>query len=513
MVATIDHLASQAGLAALQAGGSAADAAIAANAVLAVVAPHCCGLGGDLFAVVHPGPGREPVALNASGRAGSGADASRLRDQGHGMVPPFGDVRAGPVPGCVDGWLALHERFGRLPMVKLLEPARGYATEGFPVSPTLRAAAPAVADRQGAGELAVAARSEPGALIRRPGLGDTLQAVGERGRAGFYGGDPRRWLLELGDGEYAPADLDQFQAEWVEALEAPAWGRHLWTAPPNSQGYLTLAAAWIANGLPLPQDPREPSWAHLLVEAARQAGYDRPEVLHEGADGHLLLDPLRLEARRDAIDVERAAGQSWTAALGDTIGLVAVDADGMGLSLLQSNASSFGTELVIGGTESFLHNRGVGFSVEAGHPAEYGPGRRPPHTLSPLVVTSPDGRLEAVMATMGGDSQPQILLQLLARMFVAGEDPASALAAGRFALVGGGAGPRGFSTWDGAPSKVAVEGHAEPSWAPGLASRGHEVTTMMAFDHTFGHAQVIVCGDVLAGAADPRPETGAASGW
>jgi gamma-glutamyltranspeptidase/glutathione hydrolase len=520
MVAAIDHLAAGAGVEMLRRGASAVDAAIATSAVLAVTSQHLCGLGGDLWAVVHPGPGHEPVALNASGRSGSGADPDRLRRAGHEAVPGQSDPAAVPVPGCVDGWVALHERFGRLPLAELLRPAQHYAVDGFPASPGLVASLPRVvalpdaADYREPGPLAV------GTLVRRPGVGRVLAGIGEGGRDAFYGGEFGAGLLRLGAGEYVEADLARSQADWVAPLGADAWGHRIWTAPPNSQGYLTLAGAWIADGLALPEDPGDPAWAHLLIESARQAGHDRLDVLHEGADGHALLDPSVLATRRAAVDPDRAAALGLPAAAGDTIALCAVDADRQGVSLIQSNASGWGSGLIVPGVRIFLHNRGRGFSLQPGHPAEYGPGRRPPHTLSPTLVTAPGGDLRAVLGTMGGDSQPQILLQLLARLLHGGQDPAEAVAAGRFSLSvppgpDGLAAGDGFDTWRHA-GRVAVhlEGQAPAGWAAGLSARGHDVVVDESWSSAFGHAHLIDVGaEVLAGGSDPRPRAGGAAGW
>jgi gamma-glutamyltranspeptidase/glutathione hydrolase len=518
MVCTIDGVATLAGLGILQAGGSAADAAVAASAVLAVTSPHACGMGGDLLAVVHPGPGRRPEALNASGRSGSGADADRLRADGFTAMPFRDDIRSVPVPGCVDGWVALHARHGRLPIEQVLEPARRYATEGFCASPGLLASLtlarslrqhPDAADFDGA--------SRAGQLVRRPGVGRALAAIGEAGRDGFYLGEFGNNLLALGAGEYQPDDLATPQAEWVTALDAPAWGHRLWTVPPNSQGYLTLAGAAIASGLDLPADPDDPGWAHLLVEAARQAGWDRTAVLWEGAVGSDLVAEAHLARRRAAIDSDRTVAISGEAPYGGggTIGLTVVDGDRMGVSLLQSNAAGFGSHLIVPGVRIFLQNRGIGFSLVPGHRAEYGPRRRPPHTLSPLLVTDDDGTaLSAAAATMGGDSQPQILLQLIARLLVSGQSPGPAMAAARFALTS--PQPRtGFDTWsERGQVRVLVEGHAPVAWSSGLAARGHEVVPVAPFESAFGHAHLIaVRDDHLAGAADPRPRTALAAGY
>ena len=331
------------------------------------------------------------------------------------------------------------------------------------------------------------------------------------GRSGFYEGAFGRGLLRLGAGEYTGPDLEAVNAEWVDPLEIDAWGQRIWTVPPNSQGYLTLAGAWIAAGLPLPDDSRDPLWAHLTIESARQAAYDRQEVLHEHANGAGLIAPERLAPRRAAIDVDRAAVFDEAATPGGTIFLSAVDAGRQGVSLIQSNAAGFGAHLVEPETGTFLHNRGIGFNLLPGHPAEYGPRRRPPHTLSPALVTDPDGRLRTVIGTMGGDSQPQILLQLLARLGPGGEAVGDAIAAPRWALQST-SGPSGFHTW-GARGQVgvALEPGSPSGWADGLRRRGHLVTVT---PDNYGHAHAIAChDDHLEGASDPRSLAGAAAGY
>lgn len=512
MVCSVDHLASQAGVAMLRHGGSAADAAVAASAVLAVTTQHMCGMGGDLFALVAHSNGGPPACLNAAGRAGSGADPGRLRSEGHSRMPFSGDIRSVPVPGCVDGWVTLHEAHGRLPLADVLEPARRYAADGFPASQTLAASVARVAGIPGAGDYALSDPIRPGAILRRPGVARTLATIAAEGRDGFYQGEFGAGLLELGRGEYQPTDLQTSLARWVDPLGVDVWGTRLWTVPPSSQGYLILAAAWIAEGLPLPDDPGDPAWAHLLIEAARQAGHDRLDVLSDSADGADLIHPERLLPRRASIDPGRAATLGDTYSAGGTIYLCAVDSERMGVSLIQSNASGWGAGIFEPATGISLQNRGVGFSLIDGHPAEYRPGRQPPHTLSPAVVTDGDGRLRMTIGTMGGDSQPQVLLQLLARLLSHGHSPAEAIAAGRWALTAAGEGG-GFDTWEQRGQvAVAVEGHAS-SWAPGLIQRGHSVRVTDPFGHGFGHAHVIENrGDHLAGASDPRSRGGAAQG-
>ncbi len=531
MVASIDHLASGAGITMLRAGGSAADAAVAASAVLAVTAQHTCGMGGDVWALVHHTPGEPPAALNASGRAGSGADPQTLRDEGHVAMPVVGDPRSIPVPGCVDGWLALHDRFGRLPLTQILEPAIGLAEDGFPLSPAAAAAAKRLADVPNADDYFGAPKA--GTVIRRPGVARALRAICKDGRAGFYQGEFGEDLLALGqpqDGqtnraaEYQESDLAVPLADWVEPLQIDAWGHRIWTVPPNSQGYLTLASAGIAAALDVPADIDDPLAVHLLAEAAKQAAYDRVDVLHEHADGNELLAPDRLHARQAAISPTAVSSVgAWPQRSGDTNYLAAVDADRMGVSLIQSNASGWGAHCFTARTRISLQNRGIGFSLEPGHAAEYGPGRRPPHTLAPALVQTLNGGLRSVLGTMGGDNQPQVVLQLLARLLHGGANAGEAIAAGRWYWTQPGASL--FETWAGpAPLQLVLEGHAgTDALQADLAARGHDVVRSRSFEDSFGHAHVIMVDDaqsgsatrggVLCGASDPRMLTSSAQGY
>ena len=510
MVSTVDHLATGVGVDLLRRGGSAADAAVGANAVLAVTSPHMCGPGGDVWALVHDGGSGPPAALDAAGFTGSGADPDRLRAQGLDEMPLHGDVASVTVPGAIDGWLALHDRYGRLPLADVLAEAIRIAGGGFVVSPLLAERAGEVAGAEGNTDIPAGLRA--GTVVRRPGTARAFSAIVEDGRDGYYGGEFGEGLLALGEGEYTPDDLSRPIARWVQPVRAEAFGHVLWTVPPTSQGYLTLAGAWIADGLDL-GDTDDGRWVHLLIEAASQVAHDRVRVLYDGADGQALVDPARLGPRRDAIDPERASNVAAPAAMGDTTYLCAVDGDGMGVSLINSNANGFGSLLVAGTTGIFLHDRGLGFNLVPGHPAEYRPGRRPPHTLSPALVTDPDGSLRQVLGTMGGDSQPQILLQLLARTLGLGQSPGAAIRAPRWVL-----GPddhdAGFATWrPGQGRRVLVE-DAATGWHESLAARGHTTALRDDTPHSFGHAHLIEVTDqgTFAGAADPRAAIGVAAG-
>jgi gamma-glutamyltranspeptidase/glutathione hydrolase len=511
-VAAANHLAAQAGAAMLERGGTAADAAVATAAAMAVTSPHLCGVGGDLFAIVVD-PSGAPAALNASGRAGSGADAARLRSGGHARMPFRDDINTVTVPGFIDGITTLHARFGSLALADVLAPAIGLARGGFPVSVTLADASHVLAPA-----VRAAAFGAPDTLVRGrrltiPGVGRTLADVADGGRDAFYEGSPGTALRALGEGLFSAEDLRTLQADWVQPLSLRAFGRRLWTIPPNSQGYLALAGAWIAEQVGVPEDPADDAWAFVLVEAARQAAHDRLAVLNDAADGAALISPERLAPRAQAIRDQASRGLADVYSDGDTTYLCAVDGDRTGVSLIMSNAAGFGSHLMLDEHGIFLHNRGMGFSLQDGHPAEFGPGRRPPHTLSPVAVTREDGTLDAVLGTMGGDAQPQIVLQLLARMLIAGEDPGTAVGAPRWGLTREES--NGFDVWEREdPPIVALEHGAPPAWAQGLRRRGYRIYEAEPGDGGFGHAQAIqvAADDILRGAADPRPYDGACVG-
>lgn len=502
VVCSVDPLVSGIGRDVLANGGNAVDAAIAAGAALTVVAPHLCGLGGDLFALVHVPGEAAPAYLNASGRAGSGADPEGLRAEGHRVMPFRNDLSSTTVPGCVDGWFAMHERYGTRPMDELLAPAIALASGGWPATAMLAAAGKVLEGVEGAEDLV---GLEAGATVKRERTAAALRAAAAGGRDGFYLGDFGQGLIELGQGLFSEADLAASQADWEDPLSVEAFGHRIWAAAPNSQGYLLLLALAIADRLELPADPSDPLWAHYLVEASRQAGYDRPERLFEGADVSDLLASAAERAAR--ISPERKAAVPVHQAAGGTTYMAVLDGNGMGVSYIQSNAAGFGTWLFEPRTGIGLQNRGTGFNLEPGHPAEFGPGKRPPHTLVPALVTRGDGSLRLVAGTMGGDSQPQIVAQLIARVLLGGESVGAAVGAPRWRLHPG---ETGFGTWTGVYDvDVEIEVGAPEAWSAGLGERGHAAVSAAA-GSGFGHAHLIEVDEEgrAEGAADPRAETG-----
>lgn len=509
VVVSADQLATQAGMWTFAQGGNAVDAAVAANAAIAVTGPHMCGMGGDLFALVST-PDSSVHGLNASGRAGSGADAEALRSEGHREMPFRHDIRTVTVPGCVDGWAQLLERFGRLSLGTVLQPAIRLAADGFPASPLLVGSL-ALLDAAGREQLAElsAQATRVGAPVRRPGVALALQSIAFGGRDAFYRGAFGEGLVSLGGGLFAESDLAASQADWVEPLSADAFGVQLFTMPPNSQGYLMLGIAALADSAGLPDDPDDERWAHLMIEAATAVSYDRPALLHDGADGNSVL--AQVLGRGDQIDPQTASRRPVAVAAGDTTYLCTADQSGFAVSLIQSNAAGFGSWLVEPTTGINLHNRGLGFSLESGQPAEFAPGRRPPHTLLPAVAHR-DGRLAAVFGAMGGDAQPQIVAQLAARLFRHEQSPAEAVAAARWTLRGP---TTGFDTWAASsPPTVVIEDGASASWTERLPKRGHSVSGAPAFDGSFGHAHAIVLAPdgTFSAAADPRARIGSAAG-
>lgn len=487
-------------------GGTAADAAVAANAVLAVVLPDTCGPGGDLFALVHR-PGMDaPDALNASGRAGSGAGAGALRNGGLTEMP----LRAPSsitVPGCVDGWEALVTRHGRLGLAAVLAPAIRIAREGFPVSVEL------AASLEGYRELLAGQGSVdslypgdhppgPGVALRRPRLARTLVEIADGGREAFYGGGVGAAISSVTDRTITADDLAVVQAEWVAPVGADLFGTTAWTIPPNSQGYLTLAALGVFERLEPPSDPGDPDFHHLLVEAYRAVAWERDQLVSEpatlGVPPPFLVDDARLDDR--AAEIDRSRARRWPAparAPGGTAYLCTRDGDGMGVSLIQSNFWGIGAGISAGDTGVWLHNRGAGFTLTPGHPNELNPGKRPLHTLSPTLWTA-SGSLQLLLGTRGGDYQPQLLSQVGALHLHGGRDLNDAQAHPRWRLDD--FGPE-------AGSRLVVENRTAAATIGALRARGHDVTETDGWMAGWGPVSVIRVDGTVAGAADPRVTT------
>ena len=510
---TPHHLATEAALAVMRSGGNAADAVIAADAVLGMVLPTTCGIGGDLFALVHRPGWDRPEVLNASGRGGSGLDAATLRAAGHTTMP-YRAPETITVPGCVDGWVALAAKHGTSPLgSRHLEAAIDLGREGFPVSKEfandLKVIAPLVQGQPSAAALYPA--GEPpamGTTLRRPDLAATLEAIQDSGRGAFYEGAVAAQIAAATGGVLTTADLAGDQPDWVEPAGARVLGLDAWTVPPNSQGYLTIAAAMLLEHLDPPRDPEDPGFHHAVIEAYRAVAWERDDLIADARfapmDASQLLDPERLLPRLQLIAPDRIA--RWphqAAAPGGTAYFCAVDATGMAVSCIQSNFAGIGSGISAGTTGVFLHNRGAGFSLSQGHPNEAAPGKRPLHTLSPSLWTR-EGRVALVLGTRGGHQQPQYLLQVAALLLLCGLDPGTAQAQPRWHV----------DVVDGSASALAVEARIAEQVVTGLRDRGHQVTTRPDLPQGWGPVSIIAIDPegTRRAAADPRVSTATARG-
>lgn len=502
-------LASSAAVAIMRAGGTAADGAVAANAVLAVVLPDTCGPGGDLFALVHHPGLTKPEALNASGRAGSGATAAALRDRGLSEMPIRSRTSI-TVPGCVDGWEALLSRHGKLSLDTVLAPALSIAEEGFPASAELAASLSGyrelLAEQGSAASLYPKGEPPgPGDVLRRPQLAATLRSVAEGGRQAFYGGPVGDAITTVTDGVITPEDLSIPQVEWVSPLGLDIFGWRAWTMPPNSQGYLTLATLGIFEMLDPPSDPADPTFQHALVEAYRSVAWERDRVVCEPMTLEVTADSLvearHLADRAAAIDTSRAG--AWpqpTPAPGGTAYLCTRDGNGMGVSFIQSNFWGIGSGFSAGDTGVWLHNRGGGFTLTPDHPNELNPGKRPLHTLSPTLWTR-NGSLRLLLGTRGGDYQPQLLAQVAANHL-----------RGELCLSDAQSFPRWRLDEFGAASAshLEVEARFSENTRRGMADRGHDIVETDPWMRGWGPVSAIGIGESISGAADPRVTTSAA---
>ncbi len=510
---TPHHEATAAALHVMRSGGNAADAVIAANAVLGVVLPTTCGIGGDLFAIVHR-PGMErPEVLNASGRGGSGLDAAALRRAGNETMPLY-SAPSVTVPGCVDGWEQLADRHGALPLAESLATSVSLARDGFAASQELATALAAMAvDLVGQPSAAALYPGgdppEPEATLRRHDLAETMQGIAEQGRAALYEGATAKAIAAATDGILTVEDLAENAADWVMPLGIEVFGLQGWTVPPNSQGYLTLAACWLMEGMAPPRDPTDPRFHHAAIEAYRAVAWERddlvadPDYLADAAEA--LLDEERLTARLAALDPDRTI--AWphpSPALGGTAFFCAVDGAGMAVSCIQSNFAGIGARISAGTTGIFLHNRGAGFSLRPGHPNEAAPGKRPLHTLSPTLWTR-GTETALVLGTRGGHQQPQYLTQVAAALLYAGLEPAAAQSVPRWHIEEAGT-PQ--------PTVVSVEADMPSGVLSGLATAGHEVTIEPERAVGWGPVSIIAVGrdGSRTGSADPRVSTATAAG-
>jgi gamma-glutamyltranspeptidase / glutathione hydrolase len=470
MVATSQPLATRAGLRALERGGNAADAALAAAAVLAVTEPMSTGLGGDAFALVWNGG--EAVGLDAAGPAPARA---------HPLEPAERGPRSVTVPGAVDGWAALSARFGRLGLDTCLADAIDTAERGFVVAPRTAAAWAAAAGKTSTSWAAAEVPPEfappprAGERVRLLDLAVTLRAVAEGGRAGLYDGSVARAICEVSWLE--EEDLASYRSTWVDVLRVAYRDHEVVELPPPTQGVAAAEALALLDGT-------TPTLAHQIA-CARLAVEDARAHVRDGADVSALLNPARLERRR--LDLPATVAEP----AGGTVYLCAVDGDRMAVSFIQSLFGGFGSGIVAPGTGVVLQNRAACFAVNG----RVEPGRRPYHTIIPGMLLR-DGALGGPFGVMGGYLQAQAHMQLVSALVDDGLDPQAALDRPRFLVDG---------------DVVRLE--------EGLWDRAEElerlgIRTVRERDMpTFGGGQAILLyGDALFGGSDVRKD-GYAAGF
>jgi len=504
VVSTSQPLAAQAGLAMLQAGGNAVDAALAAAMALTVVEPTGCGIGGDAFAIVWDGKALH--GLNASGRAPAAWTPDYFARLGG--IPEVG-WNAATVPGVVSGWVALSQRLGRLPLAQVAQPAIDYARQGFPVSPTIARlwalGAAKLGAQPGFAECFLPQGRSPaaGEVFRSEAHARTLEAIAQSAGEDFYRGELARRMVEHAQahgGALTLQDLAAHRADWVGTVSQRFGDSVIHEIPPNGQGIAALMALGMLDALGVGGQPLDGiDSVHLQIEAMKLAFADLHQYNADGAHMRVapadLLAPDYLRARAALIDPARAGDPAYGAPRpGGTVYLAAADAQGMMVSFIQSNYMGFGSGVVVPGTGISLQNRGCGFTTEAGHANQVGPGKRPSHTIIPAFAMHADGTPQMAFGVMGGPMQSQGHTQMALRVLRYGQNPQAAADAPRWRVMGG--------------KSVAVEPHFDAAVVQQLRARGHEVTVESGNGvFAFGGAQLVLRrGDVYVAGSDPRKD-------
>ena len=538
MVATSQPLAAQAGLTILQAGGNAADAAIATAAMLNVVEPISTGIGGDCFALYWDAKSKQVTALNGSGRAAGAASIAELQQAGYRQMPTY-TGHAASIPGTVAGWSDLLERHGRMTLADVLQPAIGTAEHGYPVTEIiangwaqgvqkLRRDPDWVSGDLDNGpvqpsghELLIDGRApRAGELMRIPTLGATMRGIAAEGKDYIYQGDFAQKLsahVQRYGGWITPTDLANHRSTWDEPIHADYRDVTLYECPPNGQGLAAIIAVNLANGFDL-ASLSAVERVHLMIECMRLGFADAQQWV---CDPYVTQIPLAelvstgyADRRRRLIHPKQAAA---TVAYGeplhgsDTVYLSVVDGEGNGCSFINSLYMGTGTGLVVPGTGVSLQNRAATFQLDAAHPNALAPNKRPYQTIIP-AMTVRAGELHAVYGVMGGYMQPQGHFQVLSNLVDLGMAPQQALDMPRWQLAASGAGmgaqePGGL---------LYIEEGWDYALLADLARRGHRLAPVDGFGRvSFGGGQVIMRNPetgVIIGGSEPRKD-GAAVGW
>lgn len=516
MIAASQPLAVAAGLDILRRGGNAADAAVAVAAALNVTEPTSTGIGGDCFVLYYAADSRQVFALNGSGRAPAALSIERLRREGLADRLPFFHPYTITVPGAAAGWHDLIERFGRLPLDVVLQPAIDLAERGFPVAPVtaywwecgVRAQ---LGKALNGHEMTIDGRApRAGEIFRNPGLARTLRAVAEGGKQAFYQGEIAAAIaavVQQAGGCLTEADLAAHHSTWEQPISTEYRGLHIWECPPNGQGIAALLALSILRGFDLASlPPLSAARLHLQIEAMRLAFADAFAYVADPNFAPAPLEELLSEnyaaERRKLIDLRRAnrnITHGQPVATSGTVYFAVVDSEGNACSFINSNYLGFGTGIVPAGWGFTLQNRGHNFSLDPNHPNSLQPGKRPYHTIIPALATREDGSLYGPFGVMGGFMQPQGHMQVVVSMVDDGLDPQAALDQPRFCIEPG----------DGV-TPISLEEGISFQTAADLSRMGHTVAPVVGMARAiFGRGQIIRRdpeSGVLCGGSDPRAD-------
>jgi gamma-glutamyltranspeptidase / glutathione hydrolase len=511
MVVTPHPLATAAGVDALRAGGNAVDAAVAANAMLAVVYCNACGLGGDAFALIwEPEEGRLH-GFNGSGRSPAALTIDVVRAAGHETMPQRGPLTIN-VPGAVDAWVQLLDRLGRRSLADALSPAASAADDGYELTaitslsihnavPTFDEAARAVFEAAG----------NPGDTFRQPLLAATLREIAAGGREAYYGGPIGEEIgraVRAAGGVLTADDIAAHRGDWVEPISTTYADVEVATIPPNSQGITALMALNVLSTLQWPMDAPIDR-LHAQIEAVKVAWSERDRCVADPdrglADPSVLLSPEHAQWLASRMAPDEAHRYTPTNPPGGgTVYLCAADADGMMVSLIESNYMGFGSGIMGGRTGIMLQNRGAYFSLDPSHPNALGPSSRTLHTLMPGMLLR-DGRAEVALGAMGGDGQPQTMVQLVTGLVDDGLDAQALVDRPRWVVSTEGPGlPLG---------PVSLESNGwDAAAADALRALGHDVALIEPRTPATGWAQVIrrLPDGSYEGGADPRADSVAA---
>ena len=515
-----DHpLATAAGYAVLRNGGNAVDAVVTMAGVLAVVRPHMNGVGGDAFGIFYDGATGDVVGMNGSGRAGALATPSFFAQAGHETTPGSGPLSVS-LPGAVAAWDDALARFGTISLAEALAPGIGYARDGFPVSSRL--ASDIAGASRGLNEPALGlylpGGSPPpvGSLLKNPALAATLERIAAKGKDAFYRGVPAEAIssfLEREGGYLRVADFAAHETTWTSPVEGNYLDHRILVLPPNTQGIAQIALMEMAAEHDLAaMGHNTADYLHTLIELKKLAFADRDRWVADPEFADLPVEEL-LDAeylRKRAVKIGPNAAEDVAPGIegpvatdaqqgdaddsGDTVYITAVDQWGNAVSWIQSLFGSFGSGLLEPETGVVLQNRGALFTLDPNHPNVVAPGKRPYHTLTPLMALNQDGSLAFTLGTPGGDSQTQSLIQIVNNLLLFGMTPQAAIEAPRF---------RSYNTLG-----VDFEDRIPADVLSDLSGRGHEPRVIHGWTATFGGAQMIRVepSGTLTAAADPRRE-------